>query len=307
MYRFRSSLNRKTLNAQYKALYVKARLQSKWNNELSTCPELAQTLPPGKSPEDLLTMSYEELVDVYLLYRRVFSGLPVPRQIVLTDSAKRVFSYDSYKTPIARFLANPANGFEIYTCVYCDLTDVRTLPNGKRQFDTEHILDRGECPLVGLSLYNFCPSCGFCNTNCKHSNPIGKTPLQMKKLGPTSEQYDFEHQVRFVLKTDEPQALGRINLDHLEWYNLDFEYKDDDYKEVVSLFDLIIRYNQDPIKQEALDWRAKAIKNHGIAIAFTAWLHGNSVEAERKRVLHFDRYQKAHVIGLKMIEDMIMI
>ena len=82
----------------------------------------------------------------------------------------------------------------------------------------------------------------------------------MKKLGPTSKQYDFEHKVKFVLNKHS-EALGRIKYDHLEWYYIRFAYKDDDYKEVVKLFELERRYNEKPNKLLALEWREKAEKN----------------------------------------------
>lgn len=64
----------------------------------------------------------------------------------------------------------------------------------------------------------------------------------MKKLGPTSKLYDFKHKVRFVIN-QKPEAVGRIKYDHPEWYEIDFEYKDDDYQIVADLFDLKNRYN----------------------------------------------------------------
>ena len=251
-------------------------------------------------------MRYEELVDVYLRYRDVYNKLPDVRKKLLKDSANKVFTYKSYKGPIARFLADTSNGFEIYNCVYCDLTDARVLVNGKRQFVTEHILDKGECPLVGLSLYNFCPSCYVCNTVCKHSQPIGKNGPQMKKLGPSSNQYDFEHQVKFVLK-ERPEALGRIKYDHPDWYDLEFEYKDNDYEEVVKLFDLIPRYNQNNNKIRALEWRALAKKSRGIALAFTAWVHGTPIEEEMEKVFHYNELKQAHTPMLKLMKDMMVI
>ena len=304
MYRFSSSLSKDKLEKKYKDIYIKAKLQDKWDNEVAKCSDLASTIPTGKTPVDLLTMSYEELVDVYLHYQSVYNGLPADRQTALKEAAQRVFTYDSYKGPISKFLGNKENGFKIYNCVYCDLVDARVLDNGKRQFKTEHILDRGKCPLVGLSLYNFCPSCDFCNTNCKHSQPIGNGALQMKKLGPTSKQYDFEHKVKFVLNKHS-EALGRIKYDHLEWYDIRFAYKDDDYKEVVKLFELERRYNEKPNKLLALEWREKAEKNKGISIAITAFLHGNTIEEERNRILHLNEYREAHSLGLKLMEDMV--
>lgn len=99
---------------------------------------------------------------------------------------------------------------------------------------------------MGLSLYNFCPACGTCNTDLKGTQPIGSNEREMKKLGPTSKLYDFKHKVRFVIN-QKPEEVGRIKYDHPEWYEIDFEYKDDDYQIVADLFDLKNRYNLEPI------------------------------------------------------------
>ena len=195
---------------------------------------------------------------------------------------------------------NTNNGFEIYNCVYCDLRDARAFGNGRRQFDTEHILDKGECPLVGLSLYNFCPACGVCNTDCKGTNPIGTDEAQMKKLSPTSR---LEHQVNFILKM-EPNAVGRIKFDHPEWYEVDFDYKDDDYREVVRLFDLKNRYNLPQNKQKALEWRYLAMKNRGITLRMAAMLHFRSIEEERESIFHLEDHKRVHMEMLKLQEDM---
>ena len=307
MYRFRSKINKATVDSRYKAIYAHADLQGKWNNEVRTCPELATTLPVDKTPDDLLTMKYEDLVDVYNGYRQVYNGLSVTRQAALNDAASKVFTYGSYSYKVAKFLTNPQNGFEIYNCVYCDLTDVRPVGNLARQFDTEHILDKGQCPLVGLSLYNFCPACDTCNTRCKGANPIGRTPALMKKLSPTAKQYDFENKVHFVLNPISPDAIGRIKPEHPEWYEVDFEYKDRDYEEVVNMFQLKPRYNLPQHKQDAIDWRFKAMKYRGIALAVSAVFHMNTLELEREELFRYNARQTAHSEKLKLLKDMMTI
>ena len=307
MYRFRSKINKATLDSQYRTIYARAGLQRKWIREVAACPELANTLPAGVVPDDLLTMKYEDLVDVYNGYRQVYNGLSAARQSALNSAASAVFTYGSYRTKIAEFLTNPQNGFEIYNCVYCDLTDARPVGNIARQFDTEHILDKGECPLVGLSLYNFCPACDTCNTRCKGTNPIGSTPVLMKKLSPTAKQYDFENKVHFVLNIVAPEAVGRIRPEHPEWYEVDFEYKDWDYEEVVTLFQLKPRYNLPQHKESALGWRFKAKKYKGIALAFTALIHGNTIAQEYEELFRYNARRNAHSEKMKLMRDMLTV
>lgn len=305
MYRFQSSVNNAELNSRYKDIFKRAGLQRKWDSAVATCPELVQTLPAGKTPEDLLTMKYEDLVDIYLTYRSFYASLARARQEALNQAAGRVFTYSSYRTKIANFLLDENNGFKIFNCVYCDITDGRKVGN-KRQFVTEHILDEGKCPLVGLSLYNFCPSCHTCNTTYKGTNPVGNSQQTMKKLGPTSIQYDFEHQVKFVL-TGTPETLGRIKVDHPEWYSLEFEYKDGDYREVVTLFDLEGRYNLLQNKLKAIEWRKDAQKNKGIALTLSALIHGVSTEEEMKKRFNYETHKRVHSPMLKLMEDMMSV
>ena len=304
MYRFESSIDAQILEAKYKTIYANVDFQQKWNDRLVRCPELARTLPRGVKPADLLTLKYEKLVDVYLQYKNVYNGLTRARQKALNSAAAKVYTYGSYRGQIKSFLMDANNGFEIYNCVYCDLDDAREFGNGHRQFDTEHILDKGECPLVGLSLYNFCPACGICNTVCKGTNPIGANKGQMKKLSPTSEQYDFKNKVRFVLTAD-PIAVGSIKFDHPEWYKVDFDYKDDDYKEVVSLFHLEERYNLPQNKQDALEWREKAMKCRGIAIKLAVFLRLKTEGQVIEENFHLQARRRAHSPKLKLMEDII--
>ena len=307
MYRFRSTISKVTLDSRYEAIFAHAGLQRKWNKQIAACPELATTLPAGVAPDDLLTMRYEDLVDVYNNYKHVYNGLSAARKTALNNAASTVFTYDSYRGKIATFLTNQQNGFEIYNCVYCDLFDARPAGDLARQFDTEHILDKGECPLVGLSLYNFCPACDTCNTRCKGTNPIGSTPALMKKLSPTARHYDFENKVRFVLKTISPDAVGRIRPEYPEWYEVDFEYKDTDYQEVVDLFRLKPRYNLPQHKQDAIDWRFKANKYKGVALAVSALFHANSFTQEREELFRYNSKKMAHSEKLKLLKDMMTI
>ena len=304
MYRFESNIEPQVLEKRYKEIYSNANIQKKWDDAVTSCPELAQTLPDGVKPVDLLTIKYEKLVEVYLLYKSVYRRLNAAKKIALNNAAKQVYTYNSYKRHIKGFLMNDNNGFEIYNCVYCDLVDVRAFGNGRRQFDTEHILDKGECPLVGLSLYNFCPACGVCNTACKGTNPIGTNEALMKKLSPTSKKYDFKNNVKFVL-TVSPEAVGRIKYDHPEWYTIEFDYKDEDYKEVVNLFALESRYNLLQNKLEALEWREKAEKCRGIALRLAVLLHIKSEEQVIEENFHLEAYRRAHFNKLKLLEDII--
>lgn len=110
-------------------------------------------------------------------------------------------------------------------------------------FDLDHVLPKGDCPIVALSLYNFVPSCQNCNEKLKRTRTLGDDEAQRNKLSPTSELYDFENQVRIVLQRRDG-GVPKLNcLQHASEYRLTFECKDKDYEKSVGLFRLIERYN----------------------------------------------------------------
>ena len=118
-------------------------------------------------------------------------------------------------------------------------------------FDLDHVLDWSECPLVALSLFNFTPSCQVCNEKLKHTDLIGKTIAEVKKLSPTSTSYDFEHNVRICI--DPEDKVVDNYMENADLFIIDFKPvggKDKDYMKVVDLFCLKERYTYH--KSEAL-------------------------------------------------------
>lgn len=123
------------------------------------------------------------------------------------------------------------NGFEIHNCVYCDLEDVTTFirANGSkvRKFETEHVLDKGACPLVALSLYNFIPSCKTCNgPDIKGAKTLGDTIAEMVELSPSAEGYDFDRKVSFEVKILTPGAADLNMATHPDDCEIDFNIRD---------------------------------------------------------------------------------
>lgn len=118
-------------------------------------------------------------------------------------------------------------------------------------FDIEHVLDKGSCPIIALSLMNFIPSCQVCNSRLKKTRVLGKNGVPEEKLSPTSPLYDFDNGVtiRILPKT------GQIKINptqHREDYNLIFDVSDKDYEYFVNLFKLQERYSYHKI--EGLRW-----------------------------------------------------
>lgn len=110
-------------------------------------------------------------------------------------------------------------------------------------FDLDHVLPKGDCPIVGLSLFNFVPSCQVCNEKLKKKKTIGDDEAQRKKLSPTSDQYDFTNQVTIALRRRDG-GMPELNcMQHASEYRLAFECRDKDYAKSVSMFRLNERYN----------------------------------------------------------------
>lgn len=111
----------------------------------------------------------------------------------------------------------------------------------RNHFDLDHFLPKSKCPLVGLSLYNFVPSCQVCNEKLKKSVLLGDGDEQkMLKLSPTSDQYAFETEMKVQI-TPTPLKL-RVQND-ADKYHLAFMPASSVYQEEVKLFHLDIRYD----------------------------------------------------------------
>lgn len=146
---------------------------------------------------------------------------------------------------------------EVATSLRCDSDkfDKTFSPtqNMRRHFDIEHVLPKSICPLVGLSLYNFVPSCQVCNSKLKKTRVLGKYGIPELKLSPTSDKYDFDDMVKFKLVPGKECKLSAYPTKDRDNYRLDLDTSlDPDYDYNVQLFKLRERY--DYHKMEALHW-----------------------------------------------------
>ena len=242
-------------------------LQDKLDKLMKAYPEIKAVLPDKISAKKLLVGNFKYLTRVYCAFTGYLNGKTTAEKDSIKNAFKKGgFNYDSHKSKIANFLTDLANGFEIHNCVYCDLEDVTsfTKANGSlvRKFETEHVLDKGECPLVALSLYNFVPSCGTCNGPAiKGTRTIGDTEAEIAKLSPSAEGYDFENKVRFEVKIVSPDINGLNAINHAGDYEIAFNVREALYQKSIDLFELKQRYNNDKEKEALLTWREKRKKN----------------------------------------------
>lgn len=263
MYRFKSKVNPVVLKREYLRKFKMKSLQKKLDSLWTVYPEIKAVLPDDCDAKKLLIADFKYLTKVYFAFTGVIAGKDaVERKAICDAFTDGGFNYDNHKTIIGKFLMDSVNGFEIYNCVYCDLEEVASFVKvggvNVRGFETEHVLNKGECPLVALSLFNFVPSCGICNGPAvKGTRTIGDTLDEVSKLSPTVNGYDFEEKVRFVVNYLDPKADVLSALTHLEDFEIGFDVKDGIYQKPIDLFELKPRYNKRVHKSELIKWWRK--------------------------------------------------
>lgn len=263
MFRFVSSRKAVELRKAYLAIYNVNLLQRKLDLLMSRYPGISAVLPADITAKKLLIGNFKYLTKVYWAFTSYLAGnTKEEKSNILSDCLNCGFKYASHKSKIAKFLTDASNGFAIHNCVYCDLEDVATFTkaNGQnvRKFETEHVLDKGECPLVALSLYNFVPSCGTCNgADLKGTRIIGDNEVEIAKLSPTSEGYNFDGNVNFEVRIVTPGATDLDPTNHKDDFEIDFNVKEAIYQKSIDLFELKSRYNEGYVKTELLKWWEK--------------------------------------------------
>lgn len=203
--------------------------------------------------KDMMTKPYTELAEIYEKY----VGLRLAKGDRLHLALKELFSYDKIKggkfkalrDSFISFFKDENNGFEIHTCHYCDMTYINYFKYGKKnirtQFDLDHALDKGRCPLVALSLYNLVPACPTCNgPHIKGQRSMTLTLAQRQKLSPSSSLYDFDNKVKIWIRPISGKIHNTNFLKYMDEYELDFDTsKDSDYDKEINFLYLRQRYN----------------------------------------------------------------
>jgi hypothetical protein len=155
-----------------------------------------------------------------------------------------IFKYtNEYDGTIANFFIDRASQLHISTCFYCELSyintyTVKTRNVTRRQFDLDHYIPKSKCPILGLSLFNFVPSCQVCNSRLKSEKIIGDNIKEYIKFNPTSKEYtfDFDVKIKLRMKKLDPEFKDSNN------FSIKFNSKNS-YEKVVSFFHLEERYD----------------------------------------------------------------
>ena len=276
-------------------------------------PEIKEVLPKNISAIKLLVGNFKYLTRVYCAFTDYLNKKETEEKNAIKKTFKdKGFNYDNHKSKIAKFLKNNTNGFEIHNCVYCDLEDITTFTKTDgtevRKFETEHVLDKGECPLVGMSLYNFVPSCGTCNgTAIKGTKTIGDTEVEMARLSPSAEGYDFENKVKFEVKVLIPDIDDLKAISHTDDYEIDFNVREALYQKIIDLFELKSRYNHGTVKVELLKWRDKRRENPDNKIQENARLLERSFKDTFEELFELDLRRREHYTMEKARRDVMLI
>lgn len=123
----------------------------------------------------------------------------------------------------------------------------------RHHFDLDHVLPKSEFKLVGLSLYNFVPSCQICNQKLKGTRVLGTGGVPKEKLSPSSPQFDGEKKTEFHILPKASVKAGRLRPTlNPQDYDLKLDAIDPDYEDFIRLFKLDERYQQH--KRVALHW-----------------------------------------------------
>lgn len=307
MHTFHSTRNKVELHRDYQAIFVH-NLDKKWEKHVAECPQLANAMLPGMTAKKILVAEFKILVRAYFHYIDYMESLSKTDRLSVQCAANKVFTYNSFSSDIATFLINPQNKYIIHNCVYCDTTKVTPFDHKGRHvraFHNEHILDKGTCPLVSLSLYNFVPACGICNGhNLKGNNTIGDSEEEVTLLSPTNPHYDFWHKVLFVVNPKVTALSGKIREQSPNDYEIDFLYKDIRYEKSVQLFALKARYNTNFL-MEALRWLDKKDRMTNVMLEAYAKLEQVTPEEiyNREFRIEIDRNENNPLRKLK--EDLI--
>lgn len=206
--------------------------------------------------KEIMILPFDKLVNIYEKY----TALGFKKGVELHEDLKVLFSYEAKATnskgikysamrdAFVGFFTDKKNGFNLHICYYCDMSYINYFVyNGGRrtQFDLDHVLDKGSCPIVALSLYNFVPSCPTCNgPHIKGQRKMAVNLARRIKLSPTSDQYDFDNKVHFWVKPASGVVKNVGFLKHQDDYELDIDTsKDSDYEKEIDFFFLRERYN----------------------------------------------------------------
>lgn len=235
-----------------RSMKTKDKLWKKWRGEIIDYdPEALPVFP--EEFKAVLTASVEDLVAMFTYY------YDHRNDIIIKDSRailRKIFNYGNWQPRIANFFMQHAEELEVHTCFYCETSYINKYEGNdskkRNHFDLDHFLPKTLCPIVGLSIRNFVPSCAVCNEKlkrkkipgiCNAEDSIMSQKDKIVKLCPSSDRYSFDSDVNILIEPLKKEDFTRtLRLqDHAEKYTIQFEGSDT-YQHEINMFHLRERY-----------------------------------------------------------------
>lgn len=273
----------------YMALFPdRGQMQIDWDN-WKTANGAKRVIP--ETVDEILVADSDLIADIYSR----FLSLRINKSSVNSATGKnvrspefkeldRIFHYsDKFDSTIAEFFEKRAEKLHIVSCNYCELAYVNVYTyrgTQKRHFDLDHFLPKSECPVLGLSLFNFVPSCQVCNSRIKMQQTVGLTPTEWKMFNPASAGYDFDNNVRIRLRM---RHLPSVKFKNKADYYIHFRCLNG-FRTPVDFFHLEERYDFHRI--EAMRLRCLKSQYPTSAIRNIAGLLGKTTSEVREDIFH---------------------
>ncbi len=276
---------------EYKSIFCTdiTSMQNDWNswkiaNGVNTISETV---------EELLVADTAQLADVYERFIKCNIPVNIPgtrKRNPLFEQLDEIFKYNQkFDKDIATFFIEHADALKISTCYYCEMAYINTytLQNPRhspnrvvmhRQFDVDHFLPKQLCPILGLSFFNFVPSCQVCNSRIKGKKVLGKHSTDWDRFNPASEKYSFCKDVKIRLRMRPGTLYPKLNTSYIH-----FRCRNG-YRDVVDFFHLEERY--DFHRQEALRLRELKAKYPKSTIARISKLLGKPQKDIQEDIFH---------------------
>lgn len=202
----------------------------------------------------LYVASWRELIRIY------YSFVKSVKKKTISDSdfqtLIKCFPYENHRNKIDRFIVQHMENSNSTTCAYCDAAlvsfksvDYRSL-NGNDSYEWDHFLDKSDCPIIAMSLYNFVPVCHRCN-HIKSSIIFGDSIKQTSELSPMNVQYDFIHGVHFSIEMPRDQILRIKNIHQFQPFIVKETYAKNIYSKEIEVTNVVNRiYNDEGVQKE---------------------------------------------------------
>lgn len=248
-------------------------MNTKWKNikDNYSCANIFIRNCPDQI-EDILTASYEKLTDLFVNIQEKNLNKGLKKEL------SNLFNYKSFHENIYRFFNKYLDELDLCRCPYCDtafsgyyFTKEKSEQKEKSLYDLDHFFPKSDYPPFALSLYNFIPSCQYCNERIKNSKFIEfyeldctkpeETKNKLLESSPASDKYNFINKVhiRFIPENkntsdkEEQWHYAPLSQKTASKYKVFFDTQADSQNQIIiNAFKLQERYNSQAIKMNGL-------------------------------------------------------